>query len=692
MAWILTYSKSLCVETERGRDAPLKPASPEQRAVVEAVARGASVVVEACAGAGKTTAALHVARSVVGPTLVSTIHALFGRLYLPGHAGVVADADLRRIVLEDLPMRPAAPCAVLVLDEAQDLNAVRFAAVCKLARDAGGPQLVLVGDPRQTVCAYQGADHRFLTLAPEALGGAWERLPLGTSWRLTAPMAAYVNEACAYAGSHAPIRVAARGALPVVAFRGETYRCVHEATELIVECLRRGYRPDDVLVLAVKTSYHAAPAAARRSETPLQRLVSGLCERDVPVHLRADERDRAADARLMRGKVLVSTIVAAKGTQRKVVVVLDHNAAYFRYYARAEPPELCTCAQHVALTRASELLVLCYNDAEPAFVRPDALERRGLLRVVRYERPTGRPGAELPERPTAVTALLAHVDDDDLARLEARLEWRRVRERADRPIELPGLVELGAACESVCEANGIALPALLDLGWLRRRVEEMAAQPRDRYLRARACALRDGAPDTPPPALAGAEPEWRAALRWALEAAALSRAWPDASSGFLCHYKQLQHSGFAWLPVEQAHRVVAALRDALDEPETLELEAPRVREDLCGRIDACTARTLYEFKCTAGALTAAHKLQLAAYAWLDGAPRRRAVLLNALSGETWELLSSAEALDGFVRELRALHARAPPAMPDAEFVALARRLASRDVGHDDLRRPAGPED
>jgi hypothetical protein len=696
--WLLTYSRALCEETLSKLDADLPVASDEQRAIVDAVLAGASVCVEACAGAGKTTAALHIARAMGRVPVVRTIHSAFKFLYARD-VGLMTDVEIMRVVLESRAVDAARLSeiglpAVLIVDEVQDLNAVRFAALCKLVRDARVPQLVLVGDSNQTVCAYQGADARYLTLAPRIIPWlAWTRLSLEKSWRLTPPMAAYLNEAVEYAGPSRTVFVTAKRARPVTIVHGPKFACVHVAAQTVFDYVfDASYRPEDILVLATKTSFGAASKTGK--QTPVQVLVNRLCER-LLVYVRSDEHDRAQRSDLSRGKVLVSTIVAAKGAERKVVVFLDHDDTYFQFYARDESGEHCTCAQHVALTRASEVLVVCSDqEGPPRFVRRAAmarLEQQGMLRLVR----AGAKQKMLPKleaRTETVTALLAHVSEHDLCRLEQKLPFVQLCAASSSPIVLPSVCS-GAWCESVSETNGIALPALLDLAWMRAQLDGLVGAHAMLSKRARAanealtCRAAELVARSPKTKLSASTPraDFEAAVAWALEGAALLRASP-VMGGFVCNYTQLSFSRFAWMPTETAMRVHANLRAEVG--ENVELEVDKDRDGVYGRLDAVVAgaeRRVYEFKCVAGALSAAHKLQLAVYAWLcagdTSATSEKAtyVLFNPLSCEKWELGEvSDDALSETVRALRELRLMRSASCDDDEFVATSVRLG---LGH-----------
>jgi hypothetical protein len=707
--WLLTYSRALCEETLAKLDADLPRPSDEQRAIVDAVISGASVCVEACAGAGKTTAALHVARAMGCVPVVRTIHSLFRYLYARD-VGLMTDVELMRVVLESRAVdaaRLAELCfpngfpKVLIVDEVQDLNAVRFASLCKLVRDARATQLVLVGDSKQTVCAYQGADARYLTFAPQIIPWlAWTRLSLETSWRLTPPMAAYLNEAVEYAGAPRAVRVAAKRARPVTIVHGPKFACVHVAAQTVFDYVFvASYKPEDILVLATKTSFGAASRTGK--QTPVQVLVNKLCER-LLVYVRSDEHDRAQRVDLSKGKVLVSTIVAAKGAERKVVLFLDHDDAYFQFYARDESGEHCTCAQHVALTRASEVLVVCSDqEGPPRFVRRDAmakLEQQGMLRLVRAGAKQ-RVIPKLEARTETVTALLAHVSEHDLCRLEQALPFVQLCAASSSPIVLPSVCS-GAWCESVSETNGIALPALLDLDWMRAQLEGLVGAHATLSKRARAaneaitCRAAELVARSPTTKLSASTPraDFESAVAWALEGAALLRASP-LFGGFVCNYTQLAFSRFGWMPTETAMRVHASLRAEVG--ENVDLEVDKDRDGVYGRLDAVVVaggaggagaeRRVYEFKCVAGALSAAHKLQLAVYAWLCASDasatsdKTRYVLFNPLSGETWELGDvSDEALSETVRALRDLRLMRSASCDDDEFVATSVRLG---LGH-----------
>jgi superfamily I DNA/RNA helicase len=103
---------------------------------------------------------------------------------------------------------------LIILDEAQDMKRLYYSYVRKIVHDNGGdddgydddananantaPDLrfCVLGDQNQNIYNYSGADKRFITLADEIFiwtTAPWMRLVLSQTYRVTKPVAAYVN-------------------------------------------------------------------------------------------------------------------------------------------------------------------------------------------------------------------------------------------------------------------------------------------------------------------------------------------------------------------------------------------------------------------------------------------------------------------------------------------------------------------
>jgi superfamily I DNA/RNA helicase len=207
--------------------------SEEQRAIASCILSGTSTIVQAVAGAGKTTSMLQTvvllareqpaSRALIlcynkklqegtqarvqrlidaghlpqGALSCYTLHALAQSLY-----GVECKDDngLRLVCEDNLPLRNCKRFTHVMVDEAQDLTPLLFSVLLKvsidLAKHAGtGLVFAVFGDPMQTVYAFRASSSGYLTHADALLapGQRWERLPLRTTNRLTANMTDFLN-------------------------------------------------------------------------------------------------------------------------------------------------------------------------------------------------------------------------------------------------------------------------------------------------------------------------------------------------------------------------------------------------------------------------------------------------------------------------------------------------------------------
>jgi superfamily I DNA/RNA helicase len=92
----------------------------------------------------------------------------------------------------------------IVLDELQDLTEDLYwfinLFITAVTRAAGrAPQILALGDARQAIYEFRGADARFLDLSPTVLSAVspyeWEALALSKSFRLSQETASFINHA-----------------------------------------------------------------------------------------------------------------------------------------------------------------------------------------------------------------------------------------------------------------------------------------------------------------------------------------------------------------------------------------------------------------------------------------------------------------------------------------------------------------
>lgn len=354
--------------------------SEEQQIILKNVVDGHNVIVDSCAGTGKTTLILSVAKALLGKNLlqmtynsmlrfevkdrvkksgitnmkVHTFHSLAVRYYLPTS---YTDTGIRYIILKDLaPVEKLPKFDVFVLDEAQDMTYLYFQLMAKFSRDSGHPiQLLILGDYMQGLYEFKGADIRFLTFADII----WENFKclktqefryctMKMSYRITNQMCKFVNEVML--GENR--MEACRDGMPVQYIRNSRKNIERIVAAEIYKLLEQGYCPSDIFVLA---------PSVKGANSNVRQLENILVERGIPCHVPMLENDKI-DERVIDKKVVFSTFHCVKGRQRKFVFIVGFDQSYFKFYARNLPKDKCPNTLYVAATRATHGLYVLESD------------------------------------------------------------------------------------------------------------------------------------------------------------------------------------------------------------------------------------------------------------------------------------------------------------------------------------------
>jgi len=106
---------------------------------------------------------------------------LDARALLCGPSGAAALPEIRR------------RCRLLIIDELQDTDFAQRDLAFAIAGEGDGPQLFFVGDPKQSIYRFRGADVSVWNAVEEALRGRGRQLPLSVSFRSTPAVVDLVN-------------------------------------------------------------------------------------------------------------------------------------------------------------------------------------------------------------------------------------------------------------------------------------------------------------------------------------------------------------------------------------------------------------------------------------------------------------------------------------------------------------------
>ncbi|MFC2969487.1 UvrD-helicase domain-containing protein [Acidimangrovimonas pyrenivorans] len=215
--------------------------------------------------------------------------------------GLIDFADMitgaERLLRKDQAVRQAVLDEIdcVIIDEFQDTNPVQFALLWQLGQLA--PRTLLVGDVKQSIMGFQGADPRLSTALAEANPGSVQ--PLDRNWRSTPAVMAFVNAVGAglFGEGYNPLtptREAVDGpaleVLNVVKGRGvRKYSKPHEhVAERIALLLKDGETVTDRQTKAIRKARPSDIALLVCRHATAARYADELRARSVPVRIAED--------------------------------------------------------------------------------------------------------------------------------------------------------------------------------------------------------------------------------------------------------------------------------------------------------------------------------------------------------------------------------------------------------------------
>ncbi|KAK0189139.1 P-loop containing nucleoside triphosphate hydrolase protein [Armillaria mellea] len=289
---------------------------------------------------------------------VFTFHGLASRLFGTIIYNDTIFADVRKSAI--LPVWIDLPrYEIVILDEMQDLTENLYWLTCVFITfltqvSARPPKLLVLGDSRQAIYEFRGADQRYLEKAPYILSSVsphqWRSAQLSQSFRLSHQMANFINDAFLdrepyMQGSHeGPKPLYIHGNLD------------HTAKILeYIHPLIRQYGPENTAILA----------PSLRSNGVVVRIINMLWDKyKFPAAHAVSDDQMGLDDDITRGKITPSTYHQFKGSERDLVIVLGVDASYFKW-APQLPDNRCPNATFVALTRARKQLVILHSHSKP---------------------------------------------------------------------------------------------------------------------------------------------------------------------------------------------------------------------------------------------------------------------------------------------------------------------------------------
>ena len=695
--------------------------SDEQQEVILSITEGKNVVVDACAGSGKSTTVLSCAKSLPSLSFVQitfnkmlqeevklsvdklkltniqifTYHGLAVKYY---NSSCHNDMGIRRVLTEkSVPRVTIKPFQIMVLDETQDMTKVYYDIIWKFLIDMGEPiQLLILGDEKQALYEFKGADTRFLTMAKTC----WAQFPylksnefitkrLQMSYRITDPMRDFVNK-----GMFGNERIkSCKPGLPVVYFKHSIYKfaaILHSRIQTLV--LRENAKYEDFFILL---------RSIKSTNLVVQLMENYLVERGVPCFIPNNDDKDELDSRVIKNKVVFSTFHASKGRQRPFVFVLGFDDSHFTYFASDKDPNECPNEFYVACTRATKMLFLMEsrdkNVHKLPFLRLNHNEMMRSPYVSFQGIPCGRkPASENLDKnttdiienrkkmtPTEMTKFLPESALDILSPMVDKLfiSLNTFTEEDTIPI-VPIHETHSGSFEEVSDLNGIVLP-IMYCDHLREQnklekipvLQDMIHNHIKSIDEKHHSFLRNLVNNMPDCCDTIAEYLFTTCLFSATQECLYSRI------------KQIPIDDYTWLTEDIVTRCFSRLDETIGEEcksGSWKTEAYIIRntDDLnhiiideilneafpnsnkiyrfSARADLITEKSLWELKCTSQ-LTLEHKLQLVIYAWLYMASynrdnnkianNKKFYLFNIKTNEHLELIATREQLTLIILEV-----------------------------------------
>ena len=365
---------------------------------------------------------------------------------------------------------------VIIIDEIQDMTPLYFELIHKFLFDIKRCVILgLMGDNYQGIYGFKGADERFLTLGDQIFShnsnNQFTKLTLNTSYRLTQPMADFVNQVMV--GGQPRIKSLKQG-VPVKYIQYPHDKLTDFISNLITnEMQKNGYNAEDVFILS-------GTLRNQRIKDLENRLVSNGLLCFVPI-----SEDAKLDERIIKDKVVFTTFHQSKGRERKLVVVFGFDTSYYEMFKDKHSSLLiCPNLLYVAATRASHQLVLLEHiDLKQSLpflkMSHSGMMSCNFVEIHRHNELNNHRNIDSNrmyirkeedfEHDKTVTDLVKFIDESTLAILGDLITnvFKITHEVKENNIAIiPGDIKTSNqngynTYEQVCDINGVAIPAML---------------------------------------------------------------------------------------------------------------------------------------------------------------------------------------------------------------------------------------
>jgi len=491
----------------------------EQKEIIESLSHS-NVIVNAVAGSGKTTTILFLAQAYPDKEImlitynsklrletrkrcaemeltnieVHTYHSFCRKFY---HNHCKTDTEIRETLLENKPALYDFLFDILVLDEVQDMTLLYYRFVKKIVNDMPSERenevfFCLLGDVGQSIFEFNGSDSRFLSMGDKIFEGVnkyqWKKCKLSESFRITNTMADFICNGC----FHGEDRIIStkKSEIKPKYIMIDPFQPNYQYNRIVFEInslLEEGYLPSDIFILAptIRNNFQRMDDSESTESTEnvggnknansglspiiiLENLL--ILNLKIPIYIPLSD-EGSVDESVMNGKLVFLSFHQSKGLERKVVFVYNFDNTYFKYFEKVKSPLVCPNTLYVAITRASERLILVhgYKNGYLPFMKIDGFRSPKLeeLATVMYY---GSGIHKTKERMTNVnvrnygaTGILRHLSQETIDICYSLLDTKCIRPASKDTLRIPHIVKTMDSSEVVSDLNGICFPLYFEL-------------------------------------------------------------------------------------------------------------------------------------------------------------------------------------------------------------------------------------
>ena len=664
----------------------LSTISIEQSDIVDKISKGNNVKVDAVAGSGKTTTCLYIAknnpeRSILLLTYnaklkmetrdrakilgldnieIHSYHAFTVKYLNP--KGFKDSGILKFLQLKKKEPKLKFNYNIVIIDEAQDMNPTYYELAIYILSRLDNPQIVIMGDRKQSIYQFNKADSRFLSMSEVIFKSSilWETAFLSTSYRITINMANFINRCC---NGALPIKAVKSGPLPrYIIFNGFNNRSYYE----IKYYLDKGYKYEDIFILA---------ASVKSERSPVRILANKLTEEKIPIYVPTSDEEHL-DEDILKGKIVFSSFHQVKGLERPVVIIFGFDNSYFQYFAKDIPEYEYTQIPntlYVAITRAKECLSLLHDESNDylPFLNRDRLQIYSEMSISQQfmsKKTNNNKNDSISKKlkEIGVTELIKYVPVDIMEECVSMLQISVNQLPVDskiRKLDIPLKTHQDELYEGVCEITGSAIPNYFELISTGKMtavlhiMNETMFKIRNEILGKTTCLIDNDNDLLDSRWLSQFEKIKSGDIDGISRLLRLTTEWVCLKSGY--NFKKEQIKEYNWLKPEILMNATERLSKLFTNPIDLQFEKqlvlPYEEFALIGFLDIYDPKKkdIWELKLVSN-IDSEHYLQVALYRWLanhNGYIIENSYLFNIMNNMIYVVQAKMEDLETIVKKL-----------------------------------------